>query len=480
MNLLKQLSQYAVIVIILWTGVTAVPRIAQSAGEPTPTPTPTVMIDREGEIVGGQPAEPGEWPWQVFVRPGPYMCGGTLLHPEWVLTAAHCVMDSQDNLFAPEEIRVVLGEHDRTKQEGAEQEIWADQVIPHPAYNAAINNNDLALLHLTTPAVLGNRVGAIQPIISPADDGLMVTGAQAVVTGWGTTAEGGPVSTVLMEVTVPLVANSQCNRAYGIITDNMVCAGYAQGEKDSCQGDSGGPLVVSMEGEGWKLAGIVSFGYGCARAGYYGVYTRVSQYVGWIEEQIGHDLSTAPATPTATPTALLPTSTPTSTPTNTPTPTATPTTISATIMPDQALTLTVSSESGIQTTFAIPAGAVDGPTELRYQEVQVANSPQSAIRLSGHAFRLDASGNSLALATVTFHQPMTMTVHYTDEAVRTLNEAELALFGHKPSSNQWTTDAVTVIEYAPEENRLVVAITQTTAYALGSPNRTIFLPTIAR
>jgi len=477
MDLLKQLSQYILIFVLVLLGVTGWQRTVQSAEDVLPTPTP--VLDREVEIVGGQPAEPGEWPWQVFVRLGPYMCGGTLLHPEWVLTAAHCVMDSQETLFAPEEIRVVLGEHNRTKQEGTEQEIGADRVIPHPAYNSTTNDNDLALLHLTTPAILGNRVGIVQPVVSPADDGLMITGAQAVVTGWGTTAEGGSVSAELMEVTVPIVANSQCNHAYGTITDNMVCAGYAQGGKDSCQGDSGGPLVVPAEDEGWKLAGIVSFGYGCARAGYYGVYTRVSRYVDWIEEQIGHDLSTAPATPTATPTALLPTSTPTNTPTNTPTPTATPV-ISAIIMPDQPLALSITSDSGTQITFELPAGAVDTPTELHYHETQVVNPPQSAIRFGEHVFVLDASRNSLALETVTFRQPMTMTIHYTDVAIRTLNEAELALFVHEPNSNQWATESVTVIEYAPEQNRLVVAVTQATKYALGSPNRIIFLPTIAR
>lgn len=301
MNVNKAVSRSMIVVVLTLLTVVGLKGTAQSADDSV-TPTPVATLGRTTTIVGGQLATPGEWPWQVFVHAGPYMCGGILVHESWVLTAAHCVTDDDDQAIMPSTVWVVLGEYNRSTIDGTEQKITIAQVIVHPDYDAGANNNDIALLQLVTSAVLGEAVGIIQPVFSPADDALVAVGAQATVTGWGTTAEGSATSLELREVMVPLVSNEQCNHTYGIITDNMLCAGYENGGKDSCQGDSGGPLVVPTADGGWKLAGLVSFGYGCARANFYGVYTRVSQYVTWLESYTG-SLSTVPATvPTATPT----------------------------------------------------------------------------------------------------------------------------------------------------------------------------------
>lgn len=107
---------------------------------------------------------------------------------------------------------------------------------------------------------------------------------QGVVTGWGAIREGGPTSDTLQEVQVPIMSNSECRKSkYGErrITDNMLCAGYKDGGKDSCQGDSGGPLHVVQHGQ-HQLAGVVSWGEGCAKGGYPGVYARVNRYGTWI------------------------------------------------------------------------------------------------------------------------------------------------------------------------------------------------------
>lgn len=245
-------------------------------------------------IVGGTPADQGEWGWQVLVRPGNYLCGGSLIAEDWVVTAAHCVFNSQEELIAAETIHVTVGETYRGTLEGTEQQLDVDAIFAHEAYDHSTNSNDIALLHLVKPVVMNKAIAIISLLTNEQLD-LVAPGKLATVTGWGTTKEGGYASSSLMEVTVPIVDNATCNSSYGIIGDNMLCAGYAEGGKDSCQGDSGGPLVVPDEAGNWYLAGIVSFGYGCARADYYGVYTRVSSLVEWVQGTMTAYASTHPA-----------------------------------------------------------------------------------------------------------------------------------------------------------------------------------------
>jgi hypothetical protein len=149
---------------------------------------------------------------------------------------------------------------------------------------------------------------------------------------------------VLMKVMVPIIANATCKQSYGSLTDNMLCAGYMEGGKDACFGDSGGPLVVP-ENPGWRLAGIVSFGYECALPNYPGVYVRVPRFVTWIEQQTGplEVTPTPSATPTPTPTL---TPTPTQTPTQTPTPTLTPTPTNTPPLPSPNVLLNSNFELG--------------------------------------------------------------------------------------------------------------------------------------
>ena len=237
-------------------------------------------------IVGGQDAEPAEWPWQVFlVIADTYMCGGSIVHAEWVVTAAHCVVENVTawgiDVFAADQVLVVAGEHDLERWEGTEQLLSVTDVIVHPAYNPVTNDSDLALLKLSTPIQLGSAARPVTLLTSPADDALAAPGTPATATGWGLTSTSGPNAMILQEVAVPIVANSVCSQLFGGITDNMICAGYDSGGMDTCYGDSGGPLVVDDGSGSWKLAGITSFGpRECATK--YGGYTRVSPFADWI------------------------------------------------------------------------------------------------------------------------------------------------------------------------------------------------------
>ena len=303
---------------------------APLAADPSPKLTPQVdapQVDTP-EIVGGQEAVPGAWPWMAALvtrsQPSDYngqFCGGALIAPQWVLTAVHCVEGETAST-----IDVTLGKHKLTDSGG--ERIHVIEIITHPNFNSSTLDSDVALLRLET-ASSRQTVG----LIPQGDTALSAVGVLATITGWGDMRINGETGTnadALMQVSVPIVSNATCNASSsygGDITANMMCAGLAQGGKDSCQGDSGGPLVVP-NGTGWLQAGVVSWGIDCAKPNYYGVYARVSNFTDWINSQIGgaQATATATATPTVTATATATaTSTPTKSNTNTPTPTATPT-----------------------------------------------------------------------------------------------------------------------------------------------------------
>lgn len=228
----------------------------------------------ETRIVGGRPSDQGLWPWAValaFERQGKLVqyCGGSLIAPNWVLTAAHCEVLASD--------KAIIGRGDLNGTDG--EVVDVELVKNHARYDSDMNDNDVAVVKLQKSL----QAPTVQLIAGASDS----PGSVATVVGWGAFSEGSPTSPVLQQVEVPIVDNAGCQAGYAgttvHITGNMLCAGLSQGGKDSCQGDSGGPLVVKGSGGNWQQAGIVSFGIGCARPNRYGVYTRVSKYVPWIK-----------------------------------------------------------------------------------------------------------------------------------------------------------------------------------------------------
>ncbi|NOZ08170.1 MAG: trypsin-like serine protease, partial [FCB group bacterium] len=239
-----------------------------------------LMWAQNDRIVGGTEVDPPfQYTWMAAVFPGPYLCGGTLIDDEWIVTAAHCVEG-----IAAADTEVILGAHELWnpyENPGVRVTMNVTDIYIHPAYDNLTQDNDLALLHLD-----GIAPADFTPLPLISDPTLDDAGNLARVMGWGTTSSGGDVSPVLLEVDVPIISNTVCNEPAhygGWVTDNMICAGdIVDGGEDSCQGDSGGPLMVD-NGRGWELVGIVSWGIGCAEPAHPGVYTRVYNYLSWLD-----------------------------------------------------------------------------------------------------------------------------------------------------------------------------------------------------
>ena len=202
-------------------------------GITTTAPPIACGIKQARLIVGGAPATPYSIPWQVgIVREGSNIpgCGGILISDRHILTAAHC-----RRAF----LEVIVGEHDVTSSsDGTRHTIC--RYVNHPNYNRKSKNYDLAIIHLNQPVSLGTRaVPACLP--DSSFEGDFLGGKRLTVSGWGKLSQGGSLPTVLHEVDVPGMTNSQCNSNYpNRIKDSMLCAGRAGGGIDSCQGDSGG------------------------------------------------------------------------------------------------------------------------------------------------------------------------------------------------------------------------------------------------
>ncbi|KAL9980271.1 hypothetical protein ACROYT_G008832 [Oculina patagonica] len=238
------------------------------------------------KIIGGRNTRPGAWPWQVSLkhRHRGHQCGGSVVGPQWILTAAHCFDGLNQTNFT-----IITGEHHLSRADGLEQEVAIEKLIKHPRYDESCNyNNDVAMLKLTKPLRYNNRVG---PVCLPKSD--FSSGTNCYITGWGTTENSTQAeSQVLKEAKLPLVSRDTCQKSYNdlrsfgfCITEHMRCAGYARGGVDACRGDSGGPLVCQRNRK-WHVMGVVSWGAGCGQSGRYGVYADVLKLKKWIKQTI--------------------------------------------------------------------------------------------------------------------------------------------------------------------------------------------------
>ncbi|XP_075695051.1 transmembrane protease serine 4 [Rhinoderma darwinii] len=230
---------------------------------------------KKQRIIGGVETSIENSPWQVSLQyMGQHSCGGSILTPRIILSAAHCFQKNEQQV---DRWRVQAGRASLSYIFASQ----VDKIFVHTLYNLNQKPYDIAILKLQSDLTLS---ASIQPICLPGFDVSLPDNAPLLVTGWGHTVEGGAaLASTLQEVSINLISSNVCNQEYSNqVRDTMMCAGRLSGGVDTCQGDSGGPLVYLGEESHWEQVGVVSWGDGCGRPGKVGVYTRVSSFLSWI------------------------------------------------------------------------------------------------------------------------------------------------------------------------------------------------------
>jgi trypsin len=243
-----------------------------------------VMAAPSQAVVGGHDAQPGAYPAIAEITFGKsFLCTGTLIASDWVLTAGHCGSVTGAAVASPaawpaQAIDVRIG---GTKADSGTL-VPADRVVVEPSY-LATSGYDISLIHLATTAP-----APPVKVAGDAEGSLWSPSTMETIVGWGTTSEGGDLPDTLQEAQVPVTTDGYCSGAYSDFdATTMVCAGFPQGGVDTCQGDSGGPLFGHTAAGELKVVGATSYGDGCARPGKPGVYARVGDDTlrEWIRSQ---------------------------------------------------------------------------------------------------------------------------------------------------------------------------------------------------
>jgi len=250
------------------------------------------------KIVGGMAVEEYTMPWQVAVVYSDdsfidQFCGGTILCPKFVLSAAHCTHkgahdDPKRSYRKPKDFDILAGAHDLSNKNDPTMTRHHVKAYHNPPQYKKNKDYDITILELKTPIALDDRNK--KAVFLPTPTFEIKTGTKFVISGWGAKKFSGWPEDKLQAVTVPAVKDEDCKAAYpSHFTTRMFCAGYVEeGGKDACQGDSGGPLTwLDPRNDKIKIIGVVSFGRDCAKPGHPGVYAKVTTYLDWIKKIIG-------------------------------------------------------------------------------------------------------------------------------------------------------------------------------------------------
>ncbi|XP_043831214.1 transmembrane protease serine 9 [Dromiciops gliroides] len=238
-------------------------------------------MPKPSKIVGGFEAAKGEVPWQVSLKEGSrHFCGATVVGERWLVSAAHCFNHTKMDF-----VKAYLGTTSLTGADGSTVKVNIKSVVLHPSYNPVILDFDVAVLELASPLLFNNY---IQPVCLPLAIQKFPVGRKCMISGWGNTHEGNATKPeVLQKASVGIIDQKTCSILYNFsLTDRMICAGFLEGKIDSCQGDSGGPLACEETPGVFYLAGVVSWGIGCAQAKKPGVYSRMTRLKDWIVDTI--------------------------------------------------------------------------------------------------------------------------------------------------------------------------------------------------
>ncbi|CAB3982537.1 chymotrypsinogen B-like [Paramuricea clavata] len=242
-----------------------------------------------GRLIGGTNAAPGAWPWQIaLLKSGRFGCGGSLVYPDWVVTAGHCISRSTST----SSYTILLGAHNRNSPQSHEQRIRAKKVIVHPQYGRPTLNNDIALIQLERPATLTSRISTV---CLPSHNFDVPLNSECYITGWGKIRHPGSSHHTLQQARLPPVSQEQCKKKLAqspdghrlSITEQMLCAGVDDSILSGCHGDSGGPYVCRDSNNRFVLQGAVSWGSPrCASSERYTVFARVAKFRNWIDSEI--------------------------------------------------------------------------------------------------------------------------------------------------------------------------------------------------
>jgi len=243
------------------------------------------------KIVGGTNASIADFPWQVYYESGDFMCGGSIIAGNWIITAAHCTENEDGSAIPVSEMFVKAGAtNPYNVHEGERYQV--SQVILHEDYNSRTLANDIALMKLKDPVDVPDARPIKLVTADDAGEGATDPGVISWVTGWGLTDISPEVLPyTLQKVQLPIVSRLQASTVWRSIPDNFIMAGYRDATRDACNGDSGGPMVVPVSGE-YRLAGITS--WGSEDCDTYSAYTEISAFEEWIRTKTGIQEFTPP------------------------------------------------------------------------------------------------------------------------------------------------------------------------------------------